>query len=134
MNWRELIPKVEGVHIAVVKETNEANNTEWNVYVINERETFLHGVLLTSKGYGKQKGEEVKTSTLRRQLADIPAMSTLKVELLPEELHGLTNEYWLSFYIDKQAYDKKYIFLPESILEKNLVNIPVLNREGILIE
>lgn len=134
MKWKSLIPKVEDVHIAIVKEVNEINEVEWNVYIINEKETFLHGVMLTSKGYGKKGSEEIKTSTLRRQVKDIPAMAYQKVEILPEELHGITNEYWLSFYIEKQVFDKKYIFLPESIVEDNLTEIPVIHKKGILIE
>ena len=134
MKWKDLIPKVEGVHIAIIKELNDEQVEEWNVYIVNEKETFLSNVLLTSKGYGKKGDEEVKTSTLRRQIKDIPARSYQKVEILPEELHSLTNEYWLSFYIENQAYDKKYIFLAESILEDNFTHIPVINLKGILIE
>jgi len=46
---------------------------------------------------------------------------------------GLTNEYWLSFYIDNIIYDKKYIFLPESIIEGNLILVPLVNKLGVII-
>lgn len=134
MGWKDLIPKVEGVHIAIIEEMDEVQNSSWNVYIINEKSTHLSNVLLTSKGYGKREKEEVKTTTLRRQIKDIPAHSYQKVEVLPEELHSLTNEYWLSFYADNQVFDKKYIFLPESIVRKNLIQVPVINQKGILIE
>ena len=49
------------------------------------------------------------------------------------EVFGLTNQYLLSFYIDRVIFDKKYIFLAESIIDDNLVNIPLINRPGVLI-
>jgi hypothetical protein len=30
-------------------------------------------------------------------------------------------------------YDKKFIFLSETVKEENLVNIPVLNKKGVLV-
>jgi hypothetical protein len=45
----------------------------------------------------------------------------------------LTNEYWLSFYIDNTIYDKKYIFLPESIVDDNLSKVPLVNKPGVII-
>lgn len=134
MKLKDLLPKVDDVHMAVVKEENELNQVEWNVYIINKKKTFIETVMLTSKGYGIHKGEQVKTSVLRKVLEDIPALSYLKVEMLPEDLHGLTNEFWLSFYAEKNLYDKKYIFLPETIKEANLTTIPVIGKKGILIE
>ncbi|MFT5054276.1 MAG: hypothetical protein ACI97X_001302, partial [Oceanospirillaceae bacterium] len=78
-------------------------------------------------------GQEVKTSQLRHFLEDIEPMSFAKVEVLVPEVFGLTNQYLLSFYIDQEIYDKKYIFLAESIIDDNLVNIPLINRPGVLI-
>jgi hypothetical protein len=48
-------------------------------------------------------------------------------------LFGLNNEFWVSFYLDKQIYDKKYVFLPETIKEENFTLIPVLNKHGVMI-
>ena len=39
----------------------------------------------------------------------------------------------ISFYLGKDMYDKKYVFLPESITEENLTLIPVLNKQGVMI-
>ena len=50
-----------------------------------------------------------------------------------ENLLGLSNEYWVSFYKEKDMYDKKFIFLPESVREDNLTMIPVLNKRGVMI-
>jgi hypothetical protein len=45
----------------------------------------------------------------------------------------LNNEYWVSFYIGKNIYDKKFIFLPESISEDNFTRVPFINRMGVII-
>lgn len=50
-----------------------------------------------------------------------------------ENTFGLTNEFWVSFYINDKIYDKQYIFLPETINLKNLTKIPILNAEGVMI-
>ena len=49
------------------------------------------------------------------------------------DIFGLSNEYWVSFYLSKKMYDKKYIFLPESIKEENFSIVPVLNKRGVMI-
>ena len=51
----------------------------------------------------------------------------------PEVFH-LNNEYWVSYFIDNQVFDKKFIFVPDSIREENLILIDLLNLEGILHE
>jgi len=57
----------------------------------------------------------------------------VKVEAIDQQVFGLTNEYWLSYYIDKTIYDKKYIFLPESIVDENLIKVPMVDKPGIVI-
>ena len=124
-----LRPKVEDVAMAIVKEDNE----EWAVYLINQKDVPLENVLVVSKGYGKVDGEQVETSQLRHFIEVVPAMGGAKVEKVVDEVFGLTNEYMLSFYIDRLIYDKKYIFLAESVIEDNLVVVPLLEKPGVLI-
>jgi len=130
------IPKyiVEDVALAVIKEENEKGETGWAVYLVNMKEEELQGVLVSSKGYGTYNGEEVKTSTLRHFLEDVPAKSYEKIEPIMDKLFGLTNEYWLSYYMNGRMYDKKYIFLPESINEDYFINIPIMNKKGVMIK
>lgn len=125
-------PKVENVAMAVVKET-DGHEPAWGVYLINEKNIPLTNVLVSSKGYGMINGKEVKTSQLRHFLEDVEPMSFAKVEVMVPEVFALTNQYLLSFYIDRVIFDKKYIFLAESIIDDNLVNIPLINRPGVLI-
>ncbi|MFA6278138.1 MAG: hypothetical protein WC622_15420, partial [Pedobacter sp.] len=74
------------------------------------------------------------TSLLRHFIGDLTANSFAGVEAIDPAVFGLTNEYWLSYYIGKEIYDKKFVFLPESIIENNLIRIPVLNKPGVMIK
>lgn len=129
-----IVPTVEDVAVAIVKEKNEENVIEWNVYLINLKNETIEGVLVTSSGYGELQGEQRKTSTLRHFLDIVPAQSFIKIEPIMQNLFGMSNQYWVSFYLNKTIYDKKYIFLAESIKEENFTLIPILNKKGVMIK
>lgn len=132
---KDIIPPiVEDVAVAVVREENELHEAEWNVYLINLKKEKIEGVLVSSKGYGMYNEEDVKTSTLRHFLDEVEACSFSKIEPIVENLFGLNNEYWVSFYLNKIMYDKKYIFLPETIKEENFITIPYINKKGVMIK
>ncbi len=124
---------VQDISIAVVLENETPQAKSWSVYLINEKNIPLNNVLVSSRGYGMLDGKEVKTTTLRHFIGDVDALSATKIELIDTQVFGLTNEYWLSFYIDNTIYDKKYIFLPESIVDEHLSRIPLMNKVGVLI-
>ena len=90
--------------------------------------------MISSKGYGEKDGKQVKTSVLRHFVGDMEANSFARVEAIDPEVFGLTNEYWLSYYIGSTIYDKKFIFLPESIIDSNMIKIPLVNRPGVMIK
>ena len=131
-----IVPKVENVAVAVVPEVSPIGETEWSVFLVNLKKKDLTGVLVSSRGYGENTstGEQVKTSMLRHFLDKVDANSYCKIEPISEEVFGLSNEYWVSFYLDKTMYDKKYIFMAESIKEENFVNVPVINKMGVMIQ
>ncbi|MFN4122597.1 MAG: hypothetical protein ACK4GL_04750 [Flavobacteriales bacterium] len=126
-------PEVEDVFVAVVKELNELDESVWNVYLVNQKSVSIEGVLVSSKGYGEINGAEVKTSMLRHFLDVLPPKSFARIEPIMENVFGLFNEYWLSFYVDKVIYDKKFIFAPETIIESHLINIPLVEKKGVMI-
>ncbi|MEY5069726.1 MAG: hypothetical protein RLZ47_1588 [Bacteroidota bacterium] len=128
-----LQPVVEGISIAVVLESEDPVSRHWNVYLVNHRTEKIENVLVSSKGYGTKDGKEVKTSTLRHSMGSLEGQSFSTIEAIDEQVFGLTNEYWLSFYIGGQLYDKKFIFLPESIIDSNLIRIPLVNKPGVMI-
>ena len=126
------IPKVEDVSMAVVKETDNVD-AEWGVYLINNKNVDLKNIIIASKGYGKIDDQEIKTSTLRHFFDELGQSSVQKVEKIMPDVFGLNNEYMLTFYIDGTIYDRKYIFVPDSVVEENLIQIPLIDRPGILI-
>lgn len=128
-------PVVENVRMVVVPETNEEGATQHYVYLLNLRDDIMEGIIVTSKGYGidHESGEKITTSTLRHCLEILLPNEAAKLEPIMEEVFGLTNEYWLSFWVNDVMHDKKFIFLPESINEKNMTEIPKLGGKGIMV-
>lgn len=126
-------PKVEDVGIAVIREENELAEVEWNVYIINMRDVQIENVLIASKGYGEKDGNKVRSSTLRHFFDNVNAKSFRKVELIMQDLLGISNEYWVSFYINGKIYDRKYVFLAESLREEHFVTIPIVEKQGVMI-
>lgn len=125
--------RVTDIAIAVALERETVESKLWYVYLINLKNEPIENVLITSRGYGEKDGEQVKTSTLRHMFPLVAQQSSKLIEPIDEATFGLSNEYWLSYYIGKTIYDKKFIFLPESIVEMNFSRLPVINKVGVMI-
>jgi hypothetical protein len=104
----------------------------WEVHLINRSNDRLDTILVTSKGYGKQNGETQKTSLLRHSIPFLESGMSAMIEPISKEVFHLTNEYWVSYYVGTKIFDKKFIFVPDTIIEKNLTFIPELNAQGVL--
>ena len=134
-------PKVENIGVAVVQQLNELNEKIYNVYLLNLSDFIIEGIMITSKGYGTniKTGEKIKTSTLRHSLEVMLPNEAAKIEPIMEDVFGIANEYWVSFWSDPEdngklvMHDKKFVFVPESISEKNMKTIPVLGVKGVMI-
>jgi len=126
------IPKVEDVSMAVVRE-EVGPEPEWGVYLINSKDVTISDIIVSSKGYGEIDGEKVNTSELRHYFEGLAANSFVKVERIVEEVFALNNQYFLTFYIDGLIHDRKFIFVPGSVAEENLVTVPLVEMPGILI-
>ncbi|MBS7565057.1 hypothetical protein KHS38_11635 [Mucilaginibacter sp. Bleaf8] len=124
---------VEDIAIAVALENETVETKLWYVYVINLKDHPIENVLITSKGYGEKEGKQVKTSTLRHMIPLLEGKASALIEPIDEQTFGLNNEYWLSYYIGRDIYDKKFIFLPESIIDSNFIHIPIVNKPGVMI-
>src|ERR1700761_2521939 len=124
---------VKDIAIAVALEGESVESKLWYVYLINLKNEPIENVLITSKGYGEKNGEQVKTSTLRHMFPLVAAGASLLIEPIDEQTFGLNNEYWISYYIGKNIFDKKFIFLPESIVEMHFIKLPVINKVGVMI-
>ena len=127
-------PIVENIAVAIVKEQNDLYESEYNVYLLNLKQENIEGVLVTSKGYGMYNNEDVKTSVLRHFLDVVNANDFKKIEPIVESVFGLNNEFWVSFFIGNVMYDKKYVFLPETIKDDNFILIPLINKKGVIIK
>ncbi|RYG45983.1 MAG: hypothetical protein EOO01_16900 [Chitinophagaceae bacterium] len=125
---------VQDIAVGVALESENIQAKIWYVYLINLKKEPIENVLITSRGYGEKDGKQVKTSTLRHMFPKLEPGTFKVIEPIDEETFGLTNEYWLSYYIGKDIYDKKFIFLPESIVDMNLIKLPVVNKPGVMIK
>lgn len=125
------IPQVKNVTLAVAREKNLTQN-EWRVYLINSNDVDIENTLVASKGYGHKEGEEQKTSILRHFLQTVSAHSAALVEPIDPAVFHLNNEYWVSYYIGSQIFDKRFVFVPDTIKEDNLMFIKELDMEGVL--
>lgn len=126
-------PKVEGVAMAVVKEQDEEGGEAWYVYLVNLQDVALDNVLVSSRGYGELDGEQRRTSEMRHFLEQLGPRSWARIERIVEDVFGLNNQYWLSYYIGRELHDKKFIFLAESIQEENFTTIPLMEKRGVMI-
>ncbi|TGE26349.1 hypothetical protein [Hymenobacter metallicola] len=127
---------VEGVSIAVVPDeaaATEESNLGWQVYLLNHNDYPLSNVIVSSNGYGVQPtGESVRTSTLRHVILEVEPRAAVPIEPIDPALFHLNNQYWVSYYRGAQIFDKKFIFVPDSIVPANLIHIALLEREGVL--
>jgi hypothetical protein len=123
---------VEDVALAVARKKNNLGADEWHVYIINNKSIKLSNLLITSKGYGEKDGEKQLTSTLRHFIEHLEPGGFVAIEPIDPSVFHLFNEYWVSFYVGDHIFDKKFIFVPDSIKEENLILIKQLGLEGIM--
>ncbi len=129
-----IFPVVEGIKVAVGYNEEVSASEEWNVYIINDLDIQVENVIVVSRGYGEPGEDQQKTSVLRQLIGSLPANTAIKVEPIDPALFHLFNEYWVSYYIGSQIYDKKFIFVPDSLVKANLRYVPQLSMKGILHE
>lgn len=122
------IPEVNNVSIAIVKD----DFNSWKVHIINNNDIKINDVLVVTRGQGAREGKNIKTSTLRHYLRAVEANSHAGIEAIDPALFDLDHEFWVTFYIKENIYDKKFIFRSESLSEKNLSYIHELDAKGII--
>ncbi len=126
-----VIPEVENVFMAVVKEyNNEFQCDDWNIYLINDKDEDLEMAIIVSKGYDEDKF--IETSVMRKTLQKLPAKSFAKVELIQPDLFKLTNFFNTTFFVGNTMYEKKFVFEKNTIKEGALRVIKQLGKEGIV--
>ena len=129
-----IIPTVENVFLAAVQEwSDDFMEKVWYVYLINDSDFQLDGVMVVSKAFGTIDGEMKKTSLLRHAFLEVPAVSVVKVEMVEKSVLVLNNEFMVTFFIGNTLYDKKYIFKANSINENNMEEVPILFIDGVIV-
>jgi hypothetical protein len=131
------IPELKVEDMAIVIAPPEIINPDeelWDAYLINFKEEAIKNVLVVSKGYGEDEdGVMRKTSTLRHFFEEVGALDLIKIEPISNKLLWMSHEYWVSFTYDGHMYDKKYVFVVGSIEPVNFINIPFIDRKGVMI-
>ena len=129
------MPEVSDVYVAIVKEFNDEGGEDWNAYLVNNKNEPIENAFVSSTGYLTDvKGKELKSSTLRHYYKVVSAKSAQKIEIVVEEVIKLNNEYFVSFYHGGQLLDKRFVFLSETINDKNLSTVPVMQKKGVWIK
>ena len=128
-------PKVENVGVAVIQSISEENEKEYTVYLISMRDDIMEGIIVASTGYGENTitGEKIKTSTLRHGIEVLLPNEIAKIEPIMPDVFGLSNEYWVSFWVEDVLYDKRFVFPAESLIEENFKYLDVFKRKGVLL-
>ncbi|MDP2525984.1 hypothetical protein [Maribacter dokdonensis] len=123
------IPVAKDVHVAMIRLWNkEFLDKEWNAYIINDRTTPIEMTMVVSKGYDKDR----KSSTMRHGIGDMQPKSFRKIEVVQEDVLGLNNEFFVTFYADNKLYEKRFVFEKNTVKENNLVQIQLIDKEGIM--
>ena len=128
-----LVPQVKDVIVAAVPRDGDFNEELWDIHVINLRSEPMDNVLITSQGYGMVDGRDKTTTVLRHFHQQLDAKSSVAVEPIQRELFGIQNEYWISFNSEGNMLDKRFIFEPGDINPDAMENIPVLNKQGVMV-
>jgi len=115
------IPEVTGVKLGIAKSTTSLGESEWHVYLINKNLIELTNVMIVSKGYESLEKDTRKTSTLRHLVGTIEEQSVAKVEAISPEVFSLYNEFWVSYYILNEVFDKKFIVAPFQEFDLELI-------------
>ncbi len=124
------IDKVDGLSLAVTLDYNSTFKTnDWNVYLINKKNVDLEMVFIVSKGFD---GDKI-TATMRHKIKKLPANSGAKIEFMQEEVLALNNEFQVSFFLNNKLYEKTFFIKKNTINDKIVKPIDILNKNGVLV-
>ncbi len=123
------IPVVKDIYVAAVLEFNEEYNThDWNVYLINNGTLPIETVLIVAQGYD----EKDMTSPFRKTITIVPAKGFAKIEFIEERVFKLDNFFTTTYFIGNKMYDKRFELPRHTIKEDNAVDLPVMNKKGVM--
>lgn len=124
--------KGSGVYIAIANDTDDEGNQLWAVFLINRNDFPIENLMVVSRGYGEIENERKSTSVLRHMFPRVEAHQYITIEPIDPSVFSLTNEFFITYYVGTTIYDKKFLFVPDTIVESNYTRIPLLDKIGIL--
>ena len=129
-------PKVEHVALALVELPIEGAEPEYVVFLINNRDDIMEGIIVASNGYGQDPatGEQITTSTLRKGIEVMMPGEAARIEPIMPDLFELNNEFWVSFWVHETMYDKRFVFEAGTINPEKFELIGQLNARGVILE
>ena len=128
------IPEVENVFLAAIPEwSDDFMEKVWNVYLVNDSDFDLEGVMVVSKAFGTIDGEMKKTALLRHAFVQVPSVSQVKLEMIEKSVLALNNEFMVTYFIGNTLYDKKFIFRKNTVNEEATEEVPILFVNGIIV-
>ena len=129
-----VIPKVENVFLAAIQEwSDDFMEKVWYIYLVNDSDFDLDGVMVVSKAFGTIDGEMKKTSLLRHAFPNVPSVSVVKVEMLEKSVLALNNEFMVTYFIGSTLYDKKFTFRAQTITTDYVEEVPILFVDGVIV-
>ena len=120
------IPEIKNVTV-VVKPEDEGD--QWSVHLVNSNAFALENILVASKGYSQKAPGREETSVIRQYFEALEANTSMQIELIDPEVFHLFNEYGITYYIGKEIYFKKFVFVPDSITTDNLNNNEIMGTK-----
>ena len=123
------IPEVTGIGIAITHEENPIDGSmDWNVYLINQKETPIEMIIIVSQGFSEEK----TTSVFRRRIDKLEANSFEIFEKMQPELFDLDNRFQVSFFEGNTMHEKTFIFQATTIQKGFFREIDILGKQGVV--
>lgn len=124
------LPDIEVKNVTVViKPAAEGEGELWSVHLVNGNSFPIKDILVASHGYAEISPNRQETSTLRQSFEEVKPNSSIQIELIDPAVFHLFNEYGVTYYIEKEIYFKKFVFVPDSIIKDNLMHNSIMNTE-----
>ncbi len=128
-----IIPKVEGVHVVAFQEWNDDfQENSWYAYLVNDTDNLLEMATVVSRAFGSINGEERKTGSFRHAFAKVEARTATKIELLENNVLQLNNEFMVAYFIGTTMFDKTFVLEANNFSDEAAVDLPVINKKGII--
>lgn len=116
------------VKVAIAKTIDKKGESDWYAYVINNKNVAIDNVMVSSSAAENEDRTGRKTSQLRHFIEQVAAHGFAKIERVDPAVFNFYNRYWVSYYIGRQIFDKKFEVIP--FKEWEVTHLPELEMDG----